>query len=102
MLVIGNERLPELPNVPTRKELGISEPDLTIWNGLLAPANTPKPIVEALTRAVGESVKSPVYKSVADGPGRRAIFQAGPLFGERIRRELEERRRYKTQFENVK
>ena len=102
LLVIGNERLPELPNVPTRKELGIREPDLTIWNGLLAPAGTPREIVDAFTRAVGESVKSAVYKGVADGPGRRALFLSGPAFGERIKRELDERRRYKAAVDSGK
>jgi tripartite-type tricarboxylate transporter receptor subunit TctC len=102
LLVIGNEDLPELPNVPTRKDLGITEPDLTIWNGILAPVNTPKPIVDAFTSAIGESVKSPVYKGVADGPGRRAIFQPGEEFANRIKRDLDERRRYKAQVESGK
>ena len=102
LLVIGHERLPELPNVPTRKELGISEPDLTIWNGLLAPAGTPREIIDAFTRALGESVKSAVYKGVADGPGRRAFFLPGQAFGERIKRELDERRRYKAQVDSGK
>jgi tripartite-type tricarboxylate transporter receptor subunit TctC len=102
LLVIGNARLPELPDVPTRKELGITEPDLTIWNGLLVPAETPKAIIDALTQAVGESVRSPVYKGVADGPGRRALFIPGAEFGERIKRELAERRRYKALVDSGK
>lgn len=102
LLVIGNSRLPELPDVPTRKELGITEPDLTIWNGLLVPAGTPKTIIDALTQAVGESVKSSVYKGVADGPGRRALFIPGAEFGERIKRELAERRRYKALVDSGK
>lgn len=102
LLVIGNQRLPELPNVPTRKELGIAEPDLTIWNGLFAPAGTPAPIVAAFTRAVGESVKSAVYQNVANGPGRRAVFQPGAQALARLKRELDERRRYKAQVERSK
>ncbi len=99
LLVIGNDRLPELPGIPTRKELGITQPDLTIWNGLFAPAGTPKPILDAFTQAVGEAVNSPVYRGVADGPGRRAVFQAGDDAGNRVKRELDERRAYKAQVE---
>jgi len=102
LLVIGNERLPELPNVPTRKELGITDPDLTIWDGLFAPAKTPKPIVDALIQAVGESVRSKVYKEVADGPGRRAIFQPGSDAAARVKRDLDSRKRYKALVEGGK
>jgi len=102
LLVIGNERLPELPNVPTRKELGITDPDLTIWDGLFAPAKTPKPILDALTHAVGESVRSKVYKEVADGPGRRAIYQPGNDAAARVKRDLESRRRYQALVEGGK
>lgn len=102
LLVIGNERLPELPNVPTRKELGITDPDLTIWDGLFAPAKTPKPIVDALIQAVGESVRSKVYKEVADGPGRRAVFQPGSDAAARVKRDLDSRKRYKALVEGGK
>ncbi|MDR1854488.1 MAG: tripartite tricarboxylate transporter substrate binding protein [Azoarcus sp.] len=102
LLVIGNERLPELPNIPTRKEIGITDPDLTVWNGLFAPAGTPKEIVDTLTRAVGEAVKSKVFRDIADGNGNLAIFQPGAQAAARVERDLESRRRYKEQVESGK
>ena len=99
LLVIGNERLSELPEVPTRKELGITEPDLTIWDGFFAPVGVPKPIVDAFTRAVGEAVNSKTYRDIADGKGHRAIFQPGDEAGARVKNDLEARRRYKAQVD---
>jgi tripartite-type tricarboxylate transporter receptor subunit TctC len=94
LLVIGNERLPALPDVPTRKEIGITEPDLTIWNGLFAPANTPPAILEAFSKAVQEAVNSKVYQDVAQTFGDRAVFVPGSDTAARVERDLAERRRY--------
>ena len=99
LLLIGNERLTELPGVPSLKELAIGGPDLTIWNGLFAPANVPPDVLDALGRAVGESVRSETYRNVADGPGRRALFQPGSEAASRVKRDLDDRRRYKQQVE---
>ncbi len=40
-------RSPDLPDVPTMRELGL-DIDVTNWNGFFAPAGTPKPIVDKL------------------------------------------------------
>ena len=45
-----------LPNVPTMAEAGMPDFDTSIWFGLVAPAGTPKDIVDKLARAVREAV----------------------------------------------
>jgi tripartite-type tricarboxylate transporter receptor subunit TctC len=45
-----------LPNVPTMAELGMPDFDTSIWFGLMAPAGTPRDIVDKLARAVREAV----------------------------------------------
>lgn len=47
-----SERLPALPEVPTFKELGYPDIDLSTEHFFLAPAGTPQPIVERLSKAV--------------------------------------------------
>ena len=42
--------LPDYPNVPTMKEVGYPDVGTIAWNGLFAPAATPKPVLEALYR----------------------------------------------------
>jgi tripartite-type tricarboxylate transporter receptor subunit TctC len=47
-----------LPNVPTMAEAGVSDFDTSIWFGLVAPAGTPKDVIDKLARAVREAVAS--------------------------------------------
>jgi tripartite-type tricarboxylate transporter receptor subunit TctC len=47
-----------MPEVPTMEEQGMSGFDAGIWIGLLAPADTPGPIVDALSGAANEALKT--------------------------------------------
>jgi tripartite-type tricarboxylate transporter receptor subunit TctC len=55
----GIVRSPAVPDVPTFTELGLKDVVATGWFGFFAPAKTPKPIVEALNRAINAALKSP-------------------------------------------
>ena len=44
----GKTRSSVLPNVPTIAEAGVPDYEATIWLGLMAPAGTPKPIIDKL------------------------------------------------------
>src|SRR5260370_19701404 len=48
-----------LPNVPTVITAGIPGYEATIWLGLMAPAGTPKPIIDKLNAAVNAAIKRP-------------------------------------------
>jgi tripartite-type tricarboxylate transporter receptor subunit TctC len=48
-----------LPEVPTAIEAGVAGYDATIWLGLMAPAGTPKPILEKLNAAINAALKRP-------------------------------------------
>ena len=48
-------RSPDLPDVPTMKELGI-DINITNWNGFFAPAGTPKPIADKLSSELRDIV----------------------------------------------
>ena len=55
----GKTRSTVLPNVPTAIEAGVPGYEATIWLGLMAPAGTPKPIIDKLNAAVNAAVKRP-------------------------------------------
>ena len=55
----GKSRSSVLPNVPTANEAGVPGYEATIWLGLMAPAGTPKPIIDKLNAAVNALVKRP-------------------------------------------
>jgi len=55
----GTARSNVLPDVPTVTEAGVPGYEATIWLGLMAPAGTPKPIIDKLNAAVSAFVKRP-------------------------------------------
>ncbi|WP_024508034.1 tripartite tricarboxylate transporter substrate binding protein [Bradyrhizobium sp. ARR65] len=55
----GKIRSSVLPDVPMASEAGVPGYEATIWLGLMAPAGTPKPIIEKLNTAVNAIVKRP-------------------------------------------
>jgi tripartite-type tricarboxylate transporter receptor subunit TctC len=63
----GKMRSSVLPDVPTVTEAGVAGYEATIWLGLMAPAGTPKPIIDKLNAAVNAVLKRPdVIKLWAD------------------------------------
>ena len=59
LAITGAKRNPELPNVPTMAEAGINGQEAETMQGLLAPAGTPKAIIERLHREVVKIVTLP-------------------------------------------
>jgi tripartite-type tricarboxylate transporter receptor subunit TctC len=55
----GNMRSSVLPNIPTAGEAGVPGYEASIWLGLMAPAGTPKPVIDKLNAAVNAAIKRP-------------------------------------------
>jgi tripartite-type tricarboxylate transporter receptor subunit TctC len=55
----GAKRTAYLPDVPTVAESGIGGYEVASWNGISAPAATPKPIIETLSRAINAVLPLP-------------------------------------------
>jgi tripartite-type tricarboxylate transporter receptor subunit TctC len=64
--VMSPQRSPVFPQVPTMAESGISELNLSAWMALLAPAKTPRPIIEQLNRAVQQAFDAETKAKLAD------------------------------------
>jgi tripartite-type tricarboxylate transporter receptor subunit TctC len=58
MAVTSADRLPEMPSLPTMKEVGI-DLNVNFWSGLLAPAGTPAPIVKQLSDEIAKVLALP-------------------------------------------
>ena len=56
LAVTGDARMPLLPDVPTFREAGFPQFDFDAWFGILAPAGTPKAVVEKVDADVGDAV----------------------------------------------
>ena len=66
--IIGRSRFAGLPDLPTMGEVGYKKLDLDFWHMLLAPAGTPRPIVDRLNAALRHALADArVRKTFADG-----------------------------------
>jgi tripartite-type tricarboxylate transporter receptor subunit TctC len=59
LAVTGEKRSAALPEVPTARESGLPNFVAASWNGLAAPARTPKPVIERLNREVAAALNHP-------------------------------------------
>jgi len=69
LAVLGAQRAPQLPAVPTARESGgkLAQFDASSWNGLAAPARTPPAVIERLSREVQAVLAQPdVQKQLLD------------------------------------
>jgi len=67
LAVTGAKRFPSLPEVPTALESGVAGYDVASWNGLAAPAKTPRPVIDRIHQEVSKALASPeVQKRFAD------------------------------------
>ena len=78
-LAVGTlERSPALPDVPSVAEQGCPGFEAALWLGIMAPANTPKPIVDKLHKALVEIVAAPDFKTAMDANGAEPLSSATP------------------------
>ena len=73
-LAVGTpQRSPVLPNVPTTVEAGFAKSEYTFWVALLAPAGTPKAVVDRLNAEALKALASPEVKE------KLAVLGAEPM-----------------------
>jgi tripartite-type tricarboxylate transporter receptor subunit TctC len=85
LAVTSNKRMTALPDVPTAAEAGVKNYETVGWLALLAPAGTPKPIIDKIYKTLAEAAKDPAVKAhfielgaepVSSGPDELAKFMA--------------------------
>jgi tripartite-type tricarboxylate transporter receptor subunit TctC len=69
LAVTTGKRIPQLPDVPTLQEAGVPGYEASVWLALLAPAGTPRDIVNRLNAEVAKLMES--------GETRKALYEAG-------------------------
>jgi tripartite-type tricarboxylate transporter receptor subunit TctC len=88
LAVLGNERVPSLPNVPTAKEAGIDNLVVTGWYGLLAPAGTPHDIVNRLNEEWTKIAAMPDVKEKMQSIEFEPISSTPEQFSEFLKTEI--------------
>jgi tripartite-type tricarboxylate transporter receptor subunit TctC len=77
LVTTAPKRVAAFPQVPTMAEKGFPDASLNIWMGLYVPARTPKPVVDALTRAFNQAAKDPAVLGALDKAGMQSFYHTG-------------------------
>jgi tripartite-type tricarboxylate transporter receptor subunit TctC len=88
LAVTTQQRSAALPDVPTTLELGFAESDYTFWNGFLAPAQTPKPIIERLHGEITKILALPAVQDRLKPQGIEPLWLSPAEFDALMRREI--------------
>ena len=89
LAVTTAKRWPGAPEIPTMAEAGVPGYEATAWFGLLAPANTPKPIVELLQRHVAAILRQPEVEKMLLEQGAEPVGNTPDEFARLIAAELQ-------------
>jgi len=86
--VTARKRSPSLPDVPTVEEAGLAGYETVQWFGPVAPAGTPKPVIDRLFAEFTKALKNPVVIERLAGAGLEVAPSASPeAYGQFIRAE---------------
>ena len=86
--VASEKRSALLPEVPTMAESGWPTVVATAWNGVVAPAGTPKAIVDQLNAAIGSALKAPDITERFAAIGMEAIGGSADAFSAFLRADM--------------
>jgi tripartite-type tricarboxylate transporter receptor subunit TctC len=86
--VTSRQRVPALPDTPTFIESGLPDFVVNSWIGILAPAKTPRPIVERLQREIAAALKDPDVQARYAVLGNDPVGNTPEEFAAQIRADL--------------
>ena len=83
--VSSDYRLENYPNVPTIAEAGVPGYEFTAWIGMLAPAGTPKPIVDRLNADIQKIIKTAEVSEKLKSQTLDPVFMTPEQFAQRLK-----------------
>jgi tripartite-type tricarboxylate transporter receptor subunit TctC len=89
LAVSSERRVPQLASVPTVAEQGYPGFRTLTWNGYIAPANTPPPVVERISREIGAGCKDAGFVARLEKIGVDAVCSTPAEFSRAIREDLQ-------------
>src|SRR5262249_6827231 len=88
LAVVGAKRSELMPEVPTMKEAGVDGIEMPVWYALLAPAGTPREIVEALHAAVVRATHDADFRKRLQEQGTDAVANSPEEFARMLREDI--------------
>jgi tripartite-type tricarboxylate transporter receptor subunit TctC len=88
LAISGDKPFPD-PKVPTFTQAGLPGFDVGLWFGLLAPAGTPRPVIERLNSEVGKILAMPDFREKVAAQGLETFVSTPEQYGAMLRSESE-------------
>lgn len=82
------ERSPAYPDVPTMKELGLSELEVETWYGMFAPAGTPSQVIDKVNKELNLALTDASVRAVLEKQGMTPAGGPPGRLGDLVKREL--------------
>jgi len=89
LAVSSGKRFPQLPDVPTVKESGVPGYEYESWFGVMAPAGTPKPILNKVSQDIARVLHMPDVADNMKSQGLVVVTQTPDEFDALIKSEAE-------------
>jgi tripartite-type tricarboxylate transporter receptor subunit TctC len=87
IIVAAPQRLKELPNVPTFKEVGLEPVNRLAYYGIVGPKGLPKEVVQKIYDATKKSLEDPAVRKRIEDTGSIIVANTPEQFAEQIRNE---------------
>jgi len=88
LAVTTKKRSPGAPDLPTMQEAGVPGYEVAGWYGVLAPAKTPRPIIDKLNVEIVRILHSPDVQGRLAADGSEAVGSTPEQFGAHIKSEV--------------
>jgi tripartite-type tricarboxylate transporter receptor subunit TctC len=88
IVVAAPQRLKDLPNVPTFKEVGLEPVNRMAYYGILGPKGLPKEVVDKINAGVKKAVEDPAVRKRIEDTGSLIVANSPEQFAEQIKAEF--------------
>lgn len=88
LAVLGSNRTPGLPDVPTMQELGFKGFAFNGWLGVLAPTGTPQPVIERLHKEIAKAAATPEVQALYTRLGMEGTVLSPQAYADEMRKDM--------------
>ena len=89
LAVMQAKRSPLIPNVPSIVEAGYPDLVFSAYYGILAPAGTPRPIIDKLAAGFKEALQTPEVKKLMDDSAEEGVGMGPDEFAAFLKKDIE-------------
>ncbi len=89
IVIAAPQRLPQLPNIPTFKEIGLEPVNRMAYYGILGPKNLPKEVVDKISSGVKKALQDPAVTKRIQDTGSLVVANTPEEFAAQIKAEFE-------------